>query len=109
VDQLQRIAEGRNLDLRLFLKEYEMVTESQRLQIRERRDAALEEPTSAGSDRRRRITLEVIDDAWSDFLASVAELRSGTAWLSSGREEPARVVSAGCARDVRRDDGVDCG
>lgn len=88
VDQLQRMAEGRNLDVRLFLKKYEMVIESQRLQIREMRDAALEEPTSAGSDRRRRITLEVIDDLWSDFLASVSELRSGTVWLSLAGKNP---------------------
>ena len=88
VDQLQRMSEGRNLDLRLFLKKYEMVTEAQRLQMLEMREVVLEQSTEAGSERRRRITLETIDDAWSDFLASVAELRSGTAWLSLGGKNP---------------------
>ncbi len=88
VDQLQRMAEGRSLDLRRFLKKYETVIESQRLQMREMREDVLEQPAEAGSERRRRLTLEVIDDAWSDFLASVAELRSGTAWLSLAGKNP---------------------
>jgi preprotein translocase subunit SecA len=88
VDQLQRMAEGRNLDLRRFLKKYETVIEAQRLQMREMREDVLEQPVEAGSERRRRVTLEVIDDAWSDFLASVAELRSGTAWLSLAGKNP---------------------
>jgi preprotein translocase subunit SecA len=88
VDQLQRMAEGRSLDLRLFLKKYEMVTEAQRMQMRERRDAVLDQPVEAASERRRRITLETIDDGWSDFLASVAELRSGSVWLSLAGKNP---------------------
>ena len=38
-DQLQRIAEGQNLDCRLFLRKYESVIEGQRQQIAERRQA----------------------------------------------------------------------
>jgi len=87
-DQLQRMAEGRSLDLRLFLKKYEVVTEAQRLQMRERRDAVLDQPIDAAFEHRRRITLETIDDLWSDFLASVAELRSGTVWLSLAGKNP---------------------
>ena len=37
-DQLQRIAEGRNLDIRLFLRKYEHVIEGQRLSMRARRE-----------------------------------------------------------------------
>ena len=103
VDQLQRMAEGRSLDLRLFLKKYEMVTEAQRLQMREMREAVLEQSAdvenvanvanvenveNVEAERRRRITLETIDDAWADFLASVAELRSGTVWLSLAGKNP---------------------
>lgn len=88
VDQLQRIAEGRSLDTRLFLKKYEMVIESQRLQMRERRDDVLHQPVEASSARRRHVTLETMDAVWSDYLASVAELRSGTVWLSLGGKNP---------------------
>ena len=37
-DQLQRMAEGRNLDIRLFLRKYEHVIEGQRLSMRARRE-----------------------------------------------------------------------
>lgn len=88
VEHLQRIAEGRNLDTRLFLKKYEMVTESQRLQMRAMRDEVLRQPVTAASERRRRVTLETIDATWADYLASIAELRSGTVWLSLGGKNP---------------------
>lgn len=84
VDQLQRMAEGENLDARLFLQKYERVLEAQRLSMRDRREAVLSEP----SDRTRRITLETIDELWSDYLAATGELRSGTAWLSYAGKDP---------------------
>jgi preprotein translocase subunit SecA len=87
-DQAQRIAEGQSLDTRLFLKKYEMVAESQRLQMRDMREAILHEPSEDGKGRRRRITLEVMDDGWSDYLSSLAELRSGTVWLSLAGKDP---------------------
>src|SRR6185295_10563551 len=61
VDQLQRVAEGQNLDARLFLRKYESVIEGQRQAIRERRDITLAGPPSA----ERRIMLEVIDELWA--------------------------------------------
>lgn len=87
-NHLQRVAEGRGLDTRLFLKKYESITEAQRLQIRAMRDDLLHAPADAGSERKRRITLETIDALWSDYLAAVAELRSGTLWLSLGGKNP---------------------
>ena len=88
VDQLQRMAEGVNLDSRVFLQKYERVIEAQRLSMRERREAVLLAPPSADSDRTRRITLETIDELWSDYLAAAAELRSGTPWLSYAGKDP---------------------
>jgi preprotein translocase subunit SecA len=88
VDQVQRIAEGQNLDIRLFLRKYESVTEGQRLSLREQRDAVLAGQVPSASDLERRVTLETMDDLWSDFLAAVAELRAGTPWLSLGGKNP---------------------
>jgi preprotein translocase subunit SecA len=89
-DQVQRIAEGQNLDIRLFLRKYEAVVEGQRLDIRERRDAVLHEQT-AGTGAERQVRLEVIDELWADYLAAVAELRAGTPWLSVGGKDPHRA------------------
>ena len=36
----------------------------------------------------RRITLETIDDLWSDHLAGVSDLRAGTVWTSLGAANP---------------------
>ncbi|MEO6224021.1 MAG: DEAD/DEAH box helicase [Vicinamibacterales bacterium] len=84
VDQLQRMAEGQNLDARLFLQKYERVIEAQRLSIRERReDALVGDPT-----RERRITLETLDELWSDYLAATGELRTGTTWTSFAGKDP---------------------
>jgi preprotein translocase subunit SecA len=88
VDQLQRMAEGQNLDARVFLQKYERVVEAQRLSMRERREAVLLAPSSAASDRTRRITLETLDELWADYLAATAELRSGTPWLSYAGKDP---------------------
>jgi preprotein translocase subunit SecA len=88
VDQLQRMAEGQNLDARIFLQKYERVIEAQRLSMRERREAVLLAPPSEDTDRTRRITLEAIDELWSDYLAATAELRSGTPWLSYAGKDP---------------------
>ena len=88
VDQLQRMAEGQNLDARVFLQKYERVIEAQRLSMRERREAILLAPASEISDRDRRVTLETLDELWSDYLAATAELRSGTPWLSYAGKDP---------------------
>lgn len=84
VDQLQRMAEGENLDARLFLQKYERVLEAQRLDMRERREAVLTDAPGPA----RRATLEAIDELWSDYLAATSELRSGTGWLSYAGKDP---------------------
>jgi preprotein translocase subunit SecA len=93
-DQLQPMAEGQNLDIRLFLRKYESVVEGQRLAMRERREAVLSGETPAASDVERRLTLEVLDDLWSDYLAAIGELRAGTPWLSLGGKDPHQTYLA---------------
>ena len=87
-DMLQRRAEGRHLDARLFLHKYERVIEGQRhalLQAREeimaRSEAAPEEPEWA-------IRLDAMDEAWACYLEEVADLKSGFPWLNLGGREP---------------------
>jgi preprotein translocase subunit SecA len=92
-DQAQRIAEGQNLDIRLFLRKYESVIEGQRLAMRQRREALLTTGVSA-SERERQVTLDTIDDLWSDYLAAIAELRAGSPWVSIGGRDPLRTYLA---------------
>jgi preprotein translocase subunit SecA len=40
------------------------------------------------SDLERVVTVRAIDDLWADYLADVAEFRSGVHWLSWGRRDP---------------------
>ncbi len=87
-DAVQRIAEGQNLDIRLFLRKYESVLEGQRLALQERRQNVLTGTTPSASDSERLVTLTTIDDLWSDYLAAVAELRAGTVWISLGGGNP---------------------
>ena len=87
-DELQRVTEGRSLDLRLFLQKYESVIEGQRQQIQGRRQDVLTGRTPCGSETERLVTLAAIDELWADHLASVAELREGTVWLALGGREP---------------------
>ena len=84
-DQYQRVIEGRHLDARMFLRKYEMVLEAQRQQVAERRRHILEHET----DERHRVTaLMTIDELWADYLAAVAELRAGSAWINLGYGNP---------------------
>ena len=83
-DTVQRLVEGQNLDARLFLQRYELPIEGQRHRIHSRRQEVLEGKTVCGSELERLVTLRTIDDVWSDYLARIAELRSGLPWLSWG-------------------------
>jgi preprotein translocase subunit SecA len=86
IDQLQRVAEGQHLDLRLFLQKYESVIEGQRLATRSRREAILDDP--ALGDEARTGQLIALDDLWADHLAAVADLRAGILWISLGYGSP---------------------
>ena len=61
------------------------------MDMRERRDAVLTGRTRAASDLERQVTLETMDDLWSDYLAAITELRAGTPWLSLGGKDPHRT------------------
>ena len=84
---LQRLIEGKNLDLRIFLQKYEMPIEGQRHRIQTNRQTILE---SNLPELERLITLRTMDDLWADYLARVAELRSGLHWLSLANWDPHR-------------------
>ena len=99
-DRLQRVAEGQSLDWRLFLRKYESIVESQRLQVAERRQRVLDRrslgeggltgaPPSRSSVERE-VTLDTIDDLWADYLAEASELRGSTIWVSLGGGSPFR-------------------
>jgi preprotein translocase subunit SecA len=89
-DSLQRLVEGQNLDSRIFLNKYEMPIEGQRHRIQTHRQNVLTGEIPSESEAARIATLRAIDDAWADYLAQVAEYRSGLHWLSWGGRDPHR-------------------
>ena len=84
-ESVQRLVEGQNLEIRKFLAKYESVIEGQRQRIQERRQAIL---TSDLPELERMVSLNTIDDLWSDHLASVSEVRSGIHWYSYAGRDP---------------------
>jgi len=87
-DTVQRLVEGQHLDERLYLHGYEVPIEGQRHRIHTHRQAVLEGRTPCGSELERLITLRTIDDLWADYLARVADFRSGVPWLSTAASPP---------------------
>jgi preprotein translocase subunit SecA len=87
-DHLQRVADGQSLGCRLFLRKYESVVEGQRQRIADRRQRVLTTPSA--SELERLVTLDTIDELWSDYLAVVGELRASTIWVSLGGGNPFR-------------------
>ena len=83
-DTVQRLVEGHNLDARMFLQKYEMPIEGQRHRIHTYRQEVLEGKTPCASELDRLVTLRTIDDLWADYLAEVAEFRTGLPWLEWG-------------------------
>ena len=87
VENIQRVAEGQNLEIRRFLHKYESVIEGQRQKIQQRRQTVL---TGEGcnSDFGRLVALGTIDDLWADYLATITDLREGVQWISWGGRDP---------------------
>jgi preprotein translocase subunit SecA len=85
-ESVQRIVEGKNLDIRLFLGKYEGAIEGQRQMLQGRRQSILMDPEIPEFERT--VALRTIDDLWSDHLAEVTELRSGVQWLAWGGRDP---------------------
>ena len=97
-DAIQRLVEGQHLDTRIMLNKYEMPVEGQRNHVQSRRQKLLTGETPSNSELERIVTLRAIDDAWSDYLAQVAEFRSGLLWHSWGGRDPYQA----CMRFVHR-------
>jgi preprotein translocase subunit SecA len=89
-ESIQRLVEGQQLDIRIFLAKYERATEGRRLAIQQRRQNILDGTTPCASERERLVSLTTIDDLWSEYLAGLAELRAGVQWvsLSGGARDP---------------------
>jgi preprotein translocase subunit SecA len=84
---IQRVVEGQNLTIRQFLNKYESVLEAQRQIIQRSRQAILDGTTSCTSETEQLVRLTTIDDLWSEYLAAIADYRSGIHWVSwSGRD-----------------------
>jgi preprotein translocase subunit SecA len=86
LDTVQRIIESQNLEIRRTLWKYEGLMEQHRLEIAKQRRTILIDKEM--SERERRVRLIKIDEVWSDYLASVADLRSGIHWESWTGKDP---------------------
>jgi preprotein translocase subunit SecA len=87
-ESIQGLAEAQSLDNRQFLHKYERVIEAQRQAIQEHRQAILTGDIPSPSELERLVTLNVIDDLWSEHLAAVRELQEGTQWVSYFGRDP---------------------
>jgi preprotein translocase subunit SecA len=88
IENIQRIAEGQNLEIRRFLHKYESTIEGQRQRMQQRRQAILTREMPCSSDFERLVSLRVIDRQWADYLATITDLREGVQWLSWGGRDP---------------------
>jgi preprotein translocase subunit SecA len=103
-DAIQRMVEGQNLNIRKFLNKYESIIEAQRQMIQRQRQEILtgesatdvegpadeideDDPPVRMTETERLVRLTTIDDLWADYLAEIADFRSGIHWVSwSGRD-----------------------
>jgi preprotein translocase subunit SecA len=88
IENVQRIAEGQNLEIRQFLHKYESAIEGQRQKVQQRRQAVLTGETRCASELERLVSLRTIDDLWAQYLATITDLREGVQWLSWGGRDP---------------------
>jgi preprotein translocase subunit SecA len=107
--RVQRIIEGQDLEIRRTLWKYEGIIEKQRQVLHQkRREVLLDQQPDLletidperhadlcqrfGSrqirEMERRVALPKIDELWSDYLASIADLRDGIHWVSLGALDP---------------------
>ena len=80
------MAEGQNLNIRLFLWKYEAVIEGQRQRWQGKRQAVLVDADA--SELERLVTLQVMDEFWSGHMAAITDLRQGVHWVSWGGRDP---------------------
>jgi preprotein translocase subunit SecA len=86
--RIQRLIEDQNLQIRHFLRKYEGVVEGQRQAVQQRRQAILTGDIACASELERLVSLDTIDDLWSEHLAGVAGLREATQWVSWANHDP---------------------
>ena len=79
---IQRLVEGQHLDQREFLHRYDVPVEGQRNKIHTYRQSVLDGTAQCRSELERQITLRVIDDLWSEYLARLEDFRAGIPWQS---------------------------
>jgi len=87
-EEMQKFAEGQNLEIRLLLQKYESTIEGQRLKMQLLRQSILTGETPQTSELERIVRLRTIDDLWSQHLSNVAELRGGIHWVTYGGRDP---------------------
>ncbi|MCC6364546.1 MAG: accessory Sec system translocase SecA2 [Bryobacterales bacterium] len=85
MDHLQRIIEGENLEIRKTLLKYDSLIENQRRMAQGIRSAVLHGERECENPR---AALLKIDELWSDYLADIAEMKSGIHWVSFGGKNP---------------------
>ncbi|HEY3840192.1 MAG TPA: hypothetical protein VGL72_26650 [Bryobacteraceae bacterium] len=88
IESTQRRVEGQNLDIRLLLNKYESVIEGQRRKLQDHRQKIVTGEIEMASELERLVALTTIDDLWSEYLASVADLKSDIVWTSLSFREP---------------------
>ncbi len=77
---IQSLVEGQHLDQREFLQKYDAPVEGQRNKIHAYRQQILDGTVPCGTELERQITLRVIDELWSDYLARIEDFRVGIPW-----------------------------
>jgi preprotein translocase subunit SecA len=85
VDHVQRIIEGQNLEIRRTLFKYDQVLEGHRNVTQSIRRSLLLGETECAN---RQAALLAIDEIWADYLADIAEWKSGIHWVSFGGRDP---------------------
>lgn len=85
VDHVQRIIEGQNLEIRRTLFKYDQVLEGHRHVTQTIRRSVLFGDVECPDSQ---TALLAIDEIWADYLAEIAELKSGIHWVSFGGKDP---------------------
>jgi len=81
IESVQRIVEDENFQVRAMLRKYESTVEQQRRILQDHRMLLLLDGAPSAQ-------LQRIDEIWADYLATIAELRDGVAWISLGGKDP---------------------
>jgi len=85
LSHIQRVIEGENLEVRKTLLKYDQLIENQRRVVQTLRiDLLVGERECSGP----RAALLRIDDLWSSYIATIAEMKSGIHWVSFGGKNP---------------------